>query len=151
VRKEGGMLSHCPDSEELLAYYLDRMPVPDRFRTHHHLADCDVCVLRLLDMARTDTFLRPDEMLAAVPEEFLNEAAVRKQINTPAVQSKPSQPCLAIRLARSSIELLKETLLPDMASFEWFQEMAPAMAFRSEVATSRKRLRIEYGFDERHM
>ena len=65
------MLNHCPDSEELLAYYLkEEAPAPS-FRTHDHLADCDACVLRLLDLARTDSFLQHDDADATVPERFM--------------------------------------------------------------------------------
>ena len=145
------MLSHCPDSEELLAYYLNVSPAPDRFRTHNHLAHCDACVLRLLDMARTDAFLRYDELFADVPEEFSSKMAVSEQVKTPVVRSKLSQPCLAIRLARSSIQLLRDTLIPDLARIEWIPAMAPAMAFRSEETIPGKRLQIEHVLDERQM
>ncbi len=151
------MLNHCPDSEELLAYYLKEMPAP-YFRTHDHLAGCDACVLRLLDLARTDTFLKHDDADATVPERFLRPEYLSpeyllasKQINTPDVQFKPSPPCLAIRLARSSIQLLKDTLMPDTVTIDWIRGGVPAMAFRSADSIPQKQLWIEQSIDEQQM
>lgn len=146
------MLKLCPDSEELLAYYLNEMHEPS-LRIMEHMAGCDACVLRLLDLARTDTFLQHVEADVTVPERLLRPEdllAARKQANAPAVQFKPS-PCLAIRLARSSIQLLKNTLMPDTATIDWIQGMAPAMAFRSDDSVQRKQLRIKQVFDEQQM
>jgi len=146
------MLNHCPDSEELLAYYLKEMPVPS-FRTHDHLTGCDACVLRLLDMARTDIFLMHDDADATVPERFLRPEYLlaSKQMNTPDVQFKPSLPFLAIRLARSSIQLLKDTLMPDTVTIDWIRGGVPAMAFRSADSIPRKQLWIEQAIDEQQM
>lgn len=149
------MMKHCPGKEELLAYYLNEMPVPDRFRTNDHMTGCDACLLRLLDMARTDTFLRPDEADVTVPERLLRTedllVAASNHLNPQAFQFKPSLPCLAIRLARSSIQLLKDTLMPDSATIDWIQGMAPAMVFRSGESAPRKQLRIEQTLDEQQM
>ena len=152
------MLNHCPDSEELLAYYLkEEAPAPS-FRTHDHLADCDACVLRLLDLARTDSFLQHDDADATVPERFMRpeyplpeDILTSKLLNTPDVQFKPSLPCLAIRLARSSIQLLKDTLMPNTVTIDWIRGGAPAMAFRSTDIIPRKQLWIEQAIDEQQM
>jgi len=142
LRRGGKMLSHCPASEDLLAYYLNEMTVSDRSRTHDHMAGCDACVLRLLDMARTDTFLQHHED-TAVPEALFRLVSSRNHVHASAAPTKPSLPILAIRLARSSIQLLKDTLMPDSVQFNWVQALAPAMSFRSGESDSRKQLRIE--------
>jgi hypothetical protein len=109
------------------------------------MADCDACLLRLLDIARTDIFFRQGQDVA-IPEILLR-SMFSLNSDVSAKPERPSLPYLAIRLVNSSIQVLKKTWMPDSVELNWVQTMAPAFSFRSGEADIRKQLLIEQPLD----
>lgn len=144
------MLTPCPENETLLAYYLKDMPAPDRSITDAHLSSCNACLLRLLDFARTHVYLNRGADWA-VPEALVSRVLSDRPARSAAASASSSLLKLVVRLARSSIQILKDSLMPESVSMNWIQGMSPATAFRSGDADAARQLRLDQSLADSHL